>query len=189
MTEPDSLKDFNERLKMQKDILWGLYQEHRSHARHNETLRSMINNMLIVASVAIISFATYDKELNQNDVPAALLLIGIGSLGIFFSASYTERALKHKQRAKEYQKELDDIVFGQPVGRKLDKVLDAADTEHGKSYVGKIGQVSNSHLFWIILPLVIMMAGIALMIYCSKVSLHAAASGRLFDFIKINSCY
>jgi hypothetical protein len=183
MVETENLSD---RMKIQKDILWGLYQEHRSHARHNETLRSAITNMLIVASVAIISFATYDKELNQNDVPAALLLIGIGSLGIFFSASYTERALKHKRRAQECRNELDEIVFNKPVGRTLDAVIKDADAKHKESYVGKIGKVSSSHLFWIILPLVIMLAGIALMIYCSKVSLTVAIDGRLFDSFKSN---
>ena len=160
-------ENLNERLKIQKDVLWGLYQEHRSHARHNEMLRSTINNMLIVASVAIISFATYDKELNRSDLVAALLLIGVGFLGIFFSASYTERALKHKQRAKECHKELDSIVFKEPVGRSLNKVMTEADDQHNKSYVGKLGRASNSHLFWIILPLVIMSTGVALMIYCS----------------------
>jgi hypothetical protein len=166
MLPPETL---NERLKIQKDVLWGLYQEHRSHARHNETLRSTVNNMLIVACVAIISFATYDKELNQNDLPAALLLIGIGFLGFFFSASYTERTLKHKKRAQECQKELDDIVFKDPVGRTLSEVIKEADTQHKESYVGKIGKVSSSHLFWIILPLIIMLAGIALMIIAAGV--------------------
>jgi hypothetical protein len=166
MTESENI---NESLKIQKDILWGLYQEHRAHARHNETLRSTVNNMLVVAAVAIIGFATYDKQVNQNDLPAAWLLIGIGFLGFFFSASYTERALKHKKRAQEYQKELDRVVFKKPVGRTLERVIKTANTLHKGSFVGKIGVVSSGHLFWIILPLVIMLAGIALMIYCSRV--------------------
>jgi len=157
------------RLKIQKDILWGLYQEHRTHARHNETLRSTVNNMLVVAAVAIISFATYDKELNQDDSVAALLLIGVGFLGLLFSASYTERALKHRSRAKGCHKELNSTVFKDPVGRTLDEVIREADVQHEGSYVGKVGKVTNSHLFWLILPLVIMLAGIALMIYCSRV--------------------
>jgi hypothetical protein len=167
MVEPENP---NEILKIQKDILWGLYQEYRSHARHNETLRSTVNNMLVVVSVAIISFATYDEELNHNDLPAALLLIGVGFLGFFFSASYTERVLKHKKRAQECQKELDNIVFKQPVGRTLDEVIRGADIRHKESFVGAIGKVSSGHLFWIILPLVIMLAGIALTIYCSRIA-------------------
>ena len=165
MNEPN---DVLERLKIQKDVLWGFYQEHRAHARHNETLRSTVNNMLVVASVAVIGFATYDKQVTQSDLPAAWLLIGIGFLGFFFSASYTERALKHKKKAHECQKELNTVVFKEPAGRTLEEVIDAADTEHKGSLVGKIGNVSSGHLFWIILPLVIMLAGIALAIYCGK---------------------
>ncbi|HWT03486.1 MAG TPA: hypothetical protein VN256_24765 [Pyrinomonadaceae bacterium] len=158
-----------DRLKSQKDVLWGLHQEHRAHARHNETLRATVNNMLIIASVAAIGFVTYDKALSRGDSAAAWLLIGIGFLGFFFSASYTERTLKHKTRAREYQEELDSTVFKEPVGRTLGKVIGDANSKHKGSYVGKIGKVSSSHLFWVILPLVIMSAGIALLIVCSGV--------------------
>ena len=163
-------EDQSERQKTQKDILWGLYQEYRTHARHNETLRSTVNNMLVVAAVAIISFATYDKSINEKDLPAFALLVGVGFLGLLFSASYTERVLKHKRRAKECLTELDSTVFKEPVGkRQLTEVIEDSDREHKKSSVGKIGKTTNSHLFWLVLPLVIMSAGIALIIFYSGI--------------------
>jgi hypothetical protein len=42
-------------LEMRKDILWSLYEEHREHARHTETLRSTVISMLIVASAGLVT--------------------------------------------------------------------------------------------------------------------------------------
>jgi hypothetical protein len=33
----EEFQDKSDLLKTRKDILWGMYQEHRTHARHNET--------------------------------------------------------------------------------------------------------------------------------------------------------
>src|SRR5258707_15319914 len=105
----------SEELKTQKDILWGLYQEHRLMGRHNETLRSTVNNMLIVASAALVRFVTYDKEVNQSDLPAALLLIGFWVLGCGFSVSYKKRTWNHNRRAGQFRNELDTFFFGKAV--------------------------------------------------------------------------
>lgn len=155
-----NLDDGSEKLKIQKDILWGLYQEHRAHARHNETLRSTVNNMLIVASAALVSLALYDKEVNLWDLPAGILLIGFGLLGFVFSASYTERTVKHKARANEYREELDAIVFAEPFGRKLVEITKAADKKYKDIFLMRaIRKAANSHLLWIVLPLFIALVG------------------------------
>lgn len=155
--------DKSERLKIQKDILWGLYQEHRIHARHNETLRSTVNNMLIVASAALVSLALYDKEVTLRDLPAGVLLVGFGLLGFIFSASYTERTVKHKSRANEYRHELDAIVFAEPIGRKLAIITGAADRQYKSIFLLRvIRKVANSHILWSILPLFIALVGLYL---------------------------
>jgi hypothetical protein len=158
-----NLDDKNERLKVQKDILWGLYQEHRTHARHNETLRSTVNNMLIVASAALVSLALYDRDITLRDLPAGILLIGFGLLGFVFSASYTERTVKHKSRANEYAQELDTLVFDEPLGRNLKSIARAADKAYRSIFLMRaIRAVANSHLLWVILPLFIAIIGLFL---------------------------
>lgn len=152
----------NDKLNLRKDILWGMYQEHRVHARHNETLRSAINNMLIVASAALVSFVIYDKEVNSSDLPAAILLIGFGLLGFIFSTSYTERTLEHKRRADQYWNELDSLLFKRPVGRTMAEITRAADAKHRTFVVRSIRSFANSHLLWIVFPLFISLIGIYL---------------------------
>jgi hypothetical protein len=108
--------------KVQKDILWGLYEEHRAHARHTETLRSTVNSMLIVASAALVTLATYDRNLNSWDIPAALLLIGFGFLGFLFSLYHTEKIVKHKIIADAFRSDLDDTVFTPLSGAHLNDI-------------------------------------------------------------------
>jgi hypothetical protein len=108
--------------KVQKDILWGLYEEHRAHARHTETLRSTVNSMLIVASAALVTLATYDKKLNSWDIPAALLLIGFGFLGFLFSLYHTEKIVKHKIIADGFRRDLDETVFTPLSGAHLNDI-------------------------------------------------------------------
>ncbi len=161
--------DQNERLKTQKDILWGLYQEHRTHARHNETLRSTVNNMLIVASAVLVTLATSDKEINERDLPGAVLLIGFGVLGFIFSASYTEKVGRHKMRADQYREELDQVVFAKPIGeRKLQKIVEDADAKHKNFLVHLIKTVGNSFTLWSILSLLISLIGIYLTLVIYK---------------------
>lgn len=150
-------------LKAQKDILWGLYQEHRPPARHNETMRSTVNNILIVASAGLVTLATYDRGVNKDDLPAAALLIGFGLLGFLFSVSHTEGSLRQKRRAREYWVELDNKFFASPGSRELRQVRDAADKHHKNILVRSIRRVSNSHILWMLLPLLISLIGLYMM--------------------------
>jgi hypothetical protein len=110
-TNPVASANGNGDLQLQKVILWGLFEEHRGHARHSETLRSTVIGMLILASTALVTLATYDKKVNSWDIPAALLLIGFGILGFLFSLYHTEKIVKHKLIASDYGNELDTTVF------------------------------------------------------------------------------
>jgi hypothetical protein len=168
-----------EKLKLQKDILWGLFEEHRAHARHTETLRSTVNSMLIVASAVLVTLATYDRKLNLGDIPAALLLIGFGLLGTMFSLYHTEKILKHKTMAREYRNELDEKVVGHLNGERLEDIRDrvtgkltvaskfAAANRFASLVVKRLEEMGapSSLILWIVLPLFISFIGGALLAF------------------------
>jgi hypothetical protein len=162
----------NESLKIQKDILWGLYQEHRAHARHNETLRSTVINMLIVASAALVSIITYDKNIDLTDLGAAILLVGFGLLGLAFSTYYTAKIYKHKTRAQQYWKKFDEMFFDQPEKISLEGIHHEASRKYTEGLLSKLWNrgslidtvktVSNSLVLWSILPILISLIGLYL---------------------------
>jgi hypothetical protein len=172
-TNPVVSADQNEPLKVQKDILIDLYEEHRTHARHTESLKSTVISTLIVASAALITLATFDDKLNSWDVPVALLLVGFGFLGTFFSFYHSEKIWKHKERAKGYWKALDRSVVVPFGGHKLRDIREKADKKH-PAYSDKptnfLGRVvkwvedrETSFLLWTVLPLFISAIGFLLL--------------------------
>lgn len=162
-------KQLDEMSKARKDILWGYYQEHRTHSRHNETLRTTLNNMLFVASAALVTLTGLDKCINRSDYPAAVLFIAFGLLGFMFNASYTEKVGRHKYRSEQYLCELNTLFFSDPTkGRSLHEIVEKADAGHTNLGVRFIKKVGKSFTLWSILPLLISLFGAYLIFYINS---------------------
>lgn len=187
---PVTPNDQIEKLKMRKDMLWGLFEEHRAYARHTETLRATVINMLIIASAGLVTLATYDKKLNSWDVPAALLLVGFGLLGPMFSLYHTEKIWRHKTRASEYRNTLDTTVLDSPEGADLEggeprdeggelrDIRMKADKNFREYIKGKVAGnptlrvvegldkmgIPGSLILWSVLPMFISMIGLLLLV-------------------------
>src|SRR5215217_4424192 len=176
----------NKDLQLQKDILWSLFEEHRAHARHTETLRSTVVGMLILASTALVTLATYDKKLNSWDIPPALLLITFGILGFLFGIYHTEKIVSHKAKAIEYGKELDKTILMPLTGaqliediddrtrKKLSKPTENPEADTYKTYVNRLVryvvdtsedvEIRPSLLLWSMLPALIAVIGLILLV-------------------------
>lgn len=154
----------DEKLKLQKDLLWGLYQEYRNHARHNEILRSNIINYLILVSAGLTTLIATDKNLDNQDLPLTVTLMVVGFLGALFSASHTERYQRNRTRAAELRKELDTVWFNEK--KRIENIKERADEIHQGYKIFKIINVtSNSHVLWLILPLFISLIGLITTIF------------------------
>lgn len=162
----EDFQDKNDILKIQKDILWGMYQEYRTHARHSETLRSTVNNILIVASAGLVSLSTYDQQINRDDLPATFLLIGFGILGILFSSTYTERYFRSAERAAACRQRLDELFFSgseSSHSHTLEGLRNKAyENLRFLKFSRTIRRVSNNHILWVALPFFVSIIGVLL---------------------------
>lgn len=153
----------DENKKIQKDILWGLYQEYRNHARHTETLRSNVNNYVMVISSALITLVTFDRNIDRSDWPLALVIAFIGFIGALFSVSYTERYNRHRLRATQVRKHLDELFFSPENETNIQilrKRADILNDEYMRFRV--VRRFAGTHFFWIILPFVVFIIGLFL---------------------------
>jgi hypothetical protein len=91
-------------------ILWGLYQEHITYARHQESQRSTVGMLIITVSSALIGIATYDDKILISDLPIAMLIVVLGLFGAIFSAKHYERFTFHNERTEEYRRKLEEIL-------------------------------------------------------------------------------
>lgn len=161
MDTPGSIPDITQ---VQKDLLWGLYQDVRGHSRHAETLRaSAVNYMLVVAS-ALVTVITFDKQINRFDLPLCLIVSVIGLISALFSASYAELYYRNRTRAGHLREHLDDVFFEDRAQATLSQVLAGADAVHSKTKIhGWSRRITGStHLFWLVPPLVLFAIGVVL---------------------------
>ena len=160
----DTAEDVSDIAKIQKDLLWGLYQDVRSHARHNEVLRSSaVNYMLLVAS-ALITVIIFDKQINRYDLPLCLIVSLIGLISALFSASYAELYYRNRERAERLRKHLDVSFFEGRAPATLSQVLAEADDAHRKTRIYRWSRriTGSTHVFWLVLPLGVFAIGIVL---------------------------
>jgi hypothetical protein len=110
-------EDVTERKKIQKELLWDFYQDMRTHARHNETIRSnAVDYMLLLAS-ALIVVISYDREIcGGGDLAFAIILILIGLIGALFAASYGELYYRNRDRSDRLRRALDTLFFQNQTG-------------------------------------------------------------------------
>jgi len=176
-------EDVTESKKNQKDLLWGLYQDVRTHARHNETIRSNAVNYLLLGASALIVVITYDTDIKGVlDLVLAIILSLFGLIGMVFSASYAELYYRHRAKSGRLLRELDTLFFQDQPSINLSDIFPSARETHADTtdakyeYEGKLhefeykykwarsitGKAGSTHVFWILLPFVVFLVGIVL---------------------------
>jgi hypothetical protein len=143
------------------EALWKMYSEHCTHVRHHETQRSSVASSFVAIAGALVGLITFDKEVTMHDIPAALLLLGLGVFGAFFCAKQWERACMHTERSRFYRNKIDELLPGVDI-RALKQ---EADKSHNSNFPRL--HTLRLHKFWIALYLLIALLGAALTIIAS----------------------
>lgn len=155
-------QELPDRTKVRKDLLWEMYTDVRTHARHAETLRSNVVNFMIVVASILIAVIANDGQVTGKDLPLCLVIFAAGLLGLAFAASYTELYERNRNRAAVIRTALDDEFFaGQTT---IDSLLDEADERHERSSLYRWSRrlTGSTHRFWFVLPGLITSAGLLL---------------------------
>lgn len=102
---------------MQKDNLQAsneffikLYIEHSTWSRHQETQRSVVSNLIITISAILTGFMTLDKDMNINDLPAAVLMVLIGFFGMIFVYKFYIQFQFHDSRVELYKSYINSTL-------------------------------------------------------------------------------
>jgi hypothetical protein len=152
--------------KIRKDLLWGEYVEFRTHARHSETLRSNVNNYLLLSASGLITVIAFGNGIQFNDIYLSVLLIIVGIAGALFSSSYIERYQRNRQRALQIAKKLDMLFLNNQVGYKIGDITMYADGIHYKNkiYAWIRDWLRDTHWLWLMFPGAVILIGLAISI-------------------------
>jgi hypothetical protein len=150
-------------VKVRKDLLWGLYIDLRTHARHAETLRSNVVNFMVVIASVLVAAIVRDGRVDHADLIPCVMIAAFGAIGLIFAAAYTELYERNRRRAVDLREKLDDQHFaGEP--HTMRTLLEASDREHQRSrlYRWTRGFSGSTQRFWFLLPGLLLATGIAL---------------------------
>lgn len=138
------------------ELLWKLFQEYASEARHHEQQRATVTGFFSALAAGVLTLVGMDKTLSLSDLPASLFLVVIGIFGCLFSAKQYERYYVSMERARQYRLALQDEVPGSRI-LELKKIADKKAAERfPRLHVWRLG------LLWVALHALIALFGVLL---------------------------
>jgi hypothetical protein len=114
--------------------LWRFYDEHASQARQHETLRANVTSTLAAIAAAIVALAGVGG-LSRADVPAGLVVVLFGALGIALSLKHYEHNRLHTKIMHEIRTHIDSAVGpdAQP-SQSTVRIREAGKTKHNATF-------------------------------------------------------
>jgi hypothetical protein len=155
--------EMSDKVKTQKDLLWGVYSDVRVHSRHAETLRASAVNYIFVIASALVAVVVSDGKVRSSERPLCLMVALIGLFGLGFVAAYTELYQRNYQRAVELRTVLDSRFFDGGDST-LAQLIATADSRHETTVLYRFSRrlMGSAHRFWLLLPGLVLATGIVL---------------------------
>jgi hypothetical protein len=156
--------ELSDEVKVRKDLLWGMYSDLRTHARHAETLRSNVVNFMILVASVLVAVITNDGEVTRQDLPLCIVMVVVGLLGLAFALSYTELFERNRKRTVQIRTALDDEFFAS--GTTIAALLGEADRLHqaGRLHRWSRRLTGSTQIFWSVLSGLVLATGLVLAI-------------------------
>ena len=139
----------------QRDVLWGMYQEHCTQGRHHEEQRATMSNLVLALSGGVLGLMTL-KDLSTDTWPLAVFLILLGLFGALFSAKHYERFCFHMTAASVHRAKLETLL---PDSQLLE-LRRTAELQHAGTRPPL--RRARLHLFWIGLHAAVALVGAVL---------------------------
>jgi uncharacterized membrane protein YqjE len=92
------------------DALLRMYDEHAHQARQHEDQRERMTNLILVASVALIAFISYNGLRVAESLIASIAMTILGAYGYLFSLKEYEKNRLHTTILKAFRDEIDKEV-------------------------------------------------------------------------------
>ena len=131
-----------------------LYKDNREHARHHETQRTTMSNLILVITAAASGMISIDSNLSINDLPLTLFISFLGLFGVIFTIKYGFRIGYHLSVSRKILEYSSKDIF-----EKVSKFQRASESE--SKYQKWIIIYPNTY-FWIVLHGCIILYGIVL---------------------------
>ena len=142
--------------EISKDLLLNLYKEHSLWARHQESQRSIVSNLLITTSALLIGLITYDRKITNSDLPLSIFIFFVGLFGVIFVYKYYVQFKFHDNRIEEYKKKIN-LIYSYIGFLEIESEADNV-TRENFLFLSKL----NLYKIWIFFHVLVAIAGFML---------------------------
>lgn len=139
------------------EIIWRMFLENMTNARHHEMQRATVTSALLVIASAVVAIITAQWRSGTPHWSLSVLLITVGAVGVPFNSKLYERYSLYRERARTYRIALDQLL----PGARIDQLKLEADERHKEDFP-RLHRVGLNRL-WIGPPAMIMGVGVVLL--------------------------
>jgi len=139
------------------DVLLEYWKEQRAHARHTESQRAILTNLILLIAAAGLGFIA-QQRLRETSLVVSLVLILLGEFGIMATWKYYERYNIHIEQAIEFSKQITLLI----PGCDHEEILAPVRAKNAER-VGRL-RVVRLYRLWMTLHSIIVLVGCALTI-------------------------
>ena len=157
--------------------LWRFYEEHASQARQHENLRATVISILSSIAAAVVALVGVGG-INPADIPASVVVVLLGLLGIALGIKHYERNRMHTKIMKAVRDEitrLGQVSSARP--KSTGEIRDEAELLHNEMFLawpwprqerlyGTFWTRVPLHILWLLLPLAIAILGFVVLLLC-----------------------
>ena len=152
--------------------LWRFYEEHASQARQHENLRATVISILSSIAAAVVALVGAGG-INHADIPASVVVVLLGLLGIALGIKHYERNRMHTQIMAAVRREIDSNA----TSSNTREIRDEAVRLHNETFLawpwprqkrlhGTFWTRVPLHILWLLLPLAIALLGLVVLLLC-----------------------
>ncbi len=145
--------------------LWHFYDEHAAQARQHENLRATVTGTLAAIAAAVTALAGVGG-LTVADIPAGLVVIIVGGLGVALSLKHFERNRFHAEVMRHVQNEIEKLrrASDSGAGQACSKLWESAKKchRHEFSMWRRSDEQRQGGPYWVRVRLYFLWAGLPL---------------------------
>ncbi len=160
-----------------RKLLWDISSERRNQGRHSENLRATVAAQTMAGASALVAVITYDRHVDLFDLPLCILVTLVGVIGAIFSATYTERYHRNRNRASDLLKELDACTEHGDRQSAMEIERCADEQTWSKKRFSIVRKISSSHWLWLLFPVAVAVLGVALTVVAIECGQCSRPSG------------
>jgi hypothetical protein len=139
------------------DVLLEYWKEQRAHARHTESQRAILTNLILLIAAAGLGFIS-QQRFRETSLVVSMLLILLGVFGVIITWKYYERYNIHIEQAIEFSKRIAVLI----PGCDHEEILAPVRARNAER-VGKL-KVIRLYRLWMALHFLIVLVGCTLTI-------------------------